>query len=51
MTSHDDKSPIKNRIGGVFIPVRNLEKAKEWYRKILGLEGEKNILDIYSWYP
>ncbi|EFI70294.1 hypothetical protein BFZC1_02697 [Lysinibacillus fusiformis ZC1] len=39
MTSNDYKSPIKNRIGGVFVPVRNLEKAKEWYRKILGLEG------------
>ncbi|MGE8207040.1 VOC family protein [Heyndrickxia sp. NPDC080065] len=33
------KTPIKNRIGGVFVPVRNLEKAKEWYSKILGLEG------------
>ncbi|MGE6256848.1 VOC family protein [Heyndrickxia sporothermodurans] len=33
------KTPIKNRIGGVFVPVRNLVKAKEWYSKILGLEG------------
>jgi len=33
------KSPIKNQIGGVFIPVRNLEKAQEWYSKILGLQG------------
>ncbi|MFC0560191.1 VOC family protein [Halalkalibacter alkalisediminis] len=34
-----NKSPIKNRIGGVFIPVRDIEKAKKWYSKILGLEG------------
>jgi catechol 2,3-dioxygenase-like lactoylglutathione lyase family enzyme len=33
------KTPIKNRIGGVFIPVRDIEKAKKWYSKILGLEG------------
>ncbi len=39
MTTPDYRTPIKNQIGGVFIPVRNLEKAKEWYRKILGLEG------------
>ena len=33
------KTPIKNQIGGVFIPVRNLETAREWYSKILGLNG------------
>lgn len=33
------KTPLKNRIGGVFIPVRDLEKAKKWYSKMLGLEG------------
>jgi catechol 2,3-dioxygenase-like lactoylglutathione lyase family enzyme len=33
------KTPIKNKIGGVFIPVRDLEKAREWYSNILGLEG------------
>ncbi len=26
-----NNTPIKNRIGAVFIPVRNLEKAIEWY--------------------
>ncbi|WP_045521179.1 VOC family protein [Neobacillus niacini] len=39
MTAPAHRTPIKKRIGGVFVPVRNLEKAKEWYRKILGLEG------------
>ncbi|MFJ5765972.1 VOC family protein [Lysinibacillus sp. NPDC093210] len=34
-----NKTPIKNQIGGVFVPVRDLEKAREWYSKILGLEG------------
>jgi catechol 2,3-dioxygenase-like lactoylglutathione lyase family enzyme len=33
------KTPIKNRIGGVFVPVRDIDKAKEWYSRILGLEG------------
>lgn len=42
MTTPDNKTPIKNFIGGVFIPVRNLQKAKEWYCKILGLEGGKD---------
>lgn len=39
MTSPIKKSPIKNEIGGVFVPVRDLEKAKEWYSRILGIEG------------
>ncbi|MDQ0272806.1 VOC family protein [Cytobacillus purgationiresistens] len=33
------RSPVKNKIGGVFIPVKNIEKAREWYSKMLGLEG------------
>lgn len=39
MTIPINKTPIKNQIGGVFVPVRDLEKAREWYSKILGLEG------------
>ena len=35
------KSPVKNKIGGIFIPVRDIEQAREWYGRILGLvEGE-----------
>jgi len=45
VTTPDYRTPIKNRIGGVFIPVRNLEKAKEWYRKILGLERGEEYFD------
>lgn len=45
MTTPLNRTPIKNRIGSVFVPVRNLEKAKEWYRKILGLEGGEEYFD------
>ncbi|WP_307344954.1 VOC family protein [Metabacillus malikii] len=41
MTVPVHKTPIKNRIGGVFIPVRNLKKSIEWYKKILGLDEGK----------
>ncbi|MET4559822.1 catechol 2,3-dioxygenase-like lactoylglutathione lyase family enzyme [Lysinibacillus parviboronicapiens] len=39
MNTPINKTPIKNRIGGVFVPVRDLEKASNWYSKILGLQG------------
>jgi catechol 2,3-dioxygenase-like lactoylglutathione lyase family enzyme len=34
------KSPLKNQIGGVFIPVKDIEKAREWYCNILGLPAD-----------
>jgi catechol 2,3-dioxygenase-like lactoylglutathione lyase family enzyme len=34
-------TPIKNRVGGVSVPVRDVEKARAWYNRILGLEGGK----------
>jgi len=33
-------SPVKNVVDTVFIPVNEIEKAKEWYGKILGIDGE-----------
>lgn len=30
-------SPIENRIGQVFIPVRDLERSARWYSSLLGL--------------
>lgn len=30
-------NPIINQIGTVFVPVRNIEKAREWYCDILGV--------------
>lgn len=42
-------SPIKNKVGGVFIPVGDIQNAKEWYCKILGLpeEGENLFGHLY----
>ena len=36
--------PIINKIGTVFIPVSNIEKARDWYSDILGLPIEGEIL-------
>lgn len=30
-------SPIRSHINAVFIPVRDIEKAREWYGRILGV--------------
>jgi catechol 2,3-dioxygenase-like lactoylglutathione lyase family enzyme len=38
------KSPIKNHVGGVFIPVKEIEKARDWYCKILGVSSDGDIL-------
>ena len=35
---------ILNQIGTVFIPVRNIEEARNWYCDILGLAAEGEIL-------
>jgi catechol 2,3-dioxygenase-like lactoylglutathione lyase family enzyme len=37
------KSPILNQIGTVFIPVKSLEKARDWYCDILGIEPSGEI--------
>jgi predicted enzyme related to lactoylglutathione lyase len=31
------KSPVKNLIGSVFIPVHDIEKSRRWYCQVLGL--------------
>ena len=36
--------PIFNQISGVFIPVRNIEQARDWYCEILGLPADGEIL-------
>ncbi|MBM7692148.1 catechol 2,3-dioxygenase-like lactoylglutathione lyase family enzyme [Peribacillus deserti] len=36
-------SPILNQIGTVFIPVSNIEMARDWYCEILGLQADGNI--------
>lgn len=32
-------SPIKNKIKTVFIPVSDIESAKQWYSEMLGIPG------------
>ncbi|WP_085990866.1 VOC family protein [Oceanobacillus senegalensis] len=42
------KSPIKNKVNLVFIPVRNIEKSKEWYSNILGIkDGEVHFEHLF----
>ncbi|HAM80263.1 VOC family protein [Ornithinibacillus bavariensis] len=36
-------SPILNQIGTVFIPVSNIEKARDWYCEMLGIKVEGDI--------
>ena len=31
--------PINHHVNTVFIPVEDIEKAKEWYEGVLGIEG------------
>ena len=37
-------NPILNHIGTVFIPVSNIEEARNWYCDILGLPADREIL-------
>lgn len=37
-------SPILNQIGTVFIPVSDIEKARDWYCDLLGLPNDGAIL-------
>ncbi|MFC5650653.1 VOC family protein [Paenibacillus solisilvae] len=38
-------SPIKNKIGSVFIPVSDIEKARDWYCSLLGLTTDCEIMN------
>lgn len=37
-------NPIQNQIGTVFIPVSNIEQARDWYCDLLGLPNDGEIL-------
>lgn len=39
-------SPIKNKVGSIFIPVRDIEKSRSWYCRVLGLN--ENNCEIIS---
>ncbi|QHT63130.1 VOC family protein [Paenibacillus lycopersici] len=31
-------SPVKNKVGSCFVPVRDIEKSRSWYCRVLGLD-------------
>ncbi|MCC3373878.1 VOC family protein [Cohnella sp. REN36] len=42
---HEQASPIQNKVGSIFIPVRDIERSRSWYCRVLGLnEDECEIL-------
>ncbi|MFC4548739.1 MULTISPECIES: VOC family protein [Halorussus] len=34
------ESPLRNRIGNVFVPVSDMERSVEWYSELFGLPAE-----------
>ncbi|MEC0371142.1 VOC family protein [Paenibacillus chibensis] len=44
--SNSQASPVKNKVGSIFVPVRNIEKSRSWYCQVLGLnEDDCNIIN------
>jgi hypothetical protein len=43
--THSAKSPIKNKVGSIFIPVRDIERSREWYCQLLGLPADCEIMN------
>ena len=37
-------NPILNQVGAIFIPVSNIENARDWYCDVLGLPNDGEIL-------
>lgn len=37
------KSPFKNKINGVFVPVSDIEQARDWYCNLLNLPADGEI--------
>ncbi|MEC0201187.1 VOC family protein [Paenibacillus lautus] len=35
--NHTQASPIKNKVGSIFIPVRDIERSRSWYCRVLGI--------------
>ncbi len=38
-------SPIQARVAGIFIPVRDIERAREWYCRIFGIAETPEIMN------
>lgn len=34
-------SPVKNKVGTIFVPVKDIEKSRSWYCRVLGLNEEE----------
>lgn len=44
--SNSQASPVKNKVGSIFVPVRDIEKSRSWYCQVLGLnEDDCNIMN------
>lgn len=37
-------NPILNEVGTIFIPVEDIQKARDWYCDVLGLPADGDIL-------
>ncbi|QAS54336.1 VOC family protein [Halobacillus litoralis] len=44
------EGPILNQVGAIFIPVSNIEKARDWYEELLGVsvKGEIQFGHLYA---
>ncbi|WP_421385145.1 VOC family protein [Bacillus salacetis] len=44
------KSPLSNKVGVIFIPVSDIEKARDWYCDIFGFPADGEIMfgHLYS---
>ncbi|MGG1658392.1 VOC family protein [Brevibacillus sp. NRS-1366] len=38
--SNTQASPIKTQVGSIFVPVKDIEKARSWYCQVLGLSED-----------
>jgi len=39
------QSPIKNKVGDIFVPVRDIERSRDWYCRLLGLTADCEIMN------
>lgn len=37
-------NPIQRKVGAIFIPVSNIEVAREWYCELLGIKADVDII-------
>lgn len=37
------KNPIQQKVTGIFIPVSDVAKAKDWYQKVLGITEDQEV--------